>query len=384
MCGKDLVVVLAPAGVTLVLVVAGADAAVLSARNQPARSDVCGECHRDIYRMWRASAHAAAMEDPIFLEAYRETTARDGAAAGRVCLSCHSPLVEKTGDFQLEKKVTWEGVSCEVCHGLVSVDLSSAGPKLVFDVGSVKRGPIRDATSTGHDVAFSELHTTSLACAGCHEYVNPEGTPIMTTYSEWKASRAAKDGKTCQSCHMGRTNAQVVDPRILRAPEVEVNLHEVPGGHSLEQLYKALGASILEPARAGDQLEIKVRLTNKGAGHAVPTGMPGRRVILRVQVDTSSGKSLEDQRVYEKIFRGPERAVIERGSGFFVPHVRLETDTRIRADEQRVESFLFAVPAADTAYVEVKLHYEHTPTRSGEGSTRLTFLSERRSIPPRS
>ncbi len=366
------------------LVVAGAHGAALAGRAQPARSDVCGECHRDIHRMWRASAHAAAMEDPVFLEAYRETTARDGSSAGRVCLGCHSPLIEWTGDVQMDKKVTWEGVSCEVCHSLTAVDLASSRAKLVFDVGQVKRGPIRDATSTGHDVAYSELHTTALVCAGCHEYVNPEGTPIMTTYSEWKGSRAAKDGKTCQSCHMGRTKAQIVDPRILRAPEVAVNLHEVPGGHSLEQLYKAFGASILDPARVGDQLEIKVRLTNKGAGHAVPTGMPGRRVVLRVQVDTSSGKTLQDQRVYERIFRGSDGAVIERGSGFFAKQVRLDTDSRIRADEQRTESFLFPVPAADTAHVEVKLHYEYTPTAGDEGRTRLTFLSERRVVPPRS
>ena len=375
---------LAPGWIAVLLLVAGTQGAGLSAPNRPTRSDVCGECHRDIYRMWRASAHAAAMEDPVFLEAYRETTARDGTSAGRVCLACHSPLVDKTGDVQLDRKVTWEGVSCEVCHSLVGVELSSSGAKLAFDVGAVKRGPIRDATSTGHEVAYSELHTTALVCAGCHEYVNAEGTPIITTYSEWKASRAAKDGRTCQSCHMGRTRAHVVDPRILRAPGVEVNLHEVPGGHSLEQLHKALGASILDPTRSGDQLEIKIRLTNKGAGHAVPTGMPGRRVILRVQVDTSAGKSLQDQRVYEKIFRGADGALIERGSGFFARSLRLESDSRIRADEQRIESFLFTVPAADTAHVEVKLHYEHTPTGGDEGRTRLTFLSERRIVPPRS
>ena len=36
-------------------------------------SDTCGECHKAIYKMWRSSAHAKAMEDEIFLDAYRET-----------------------------------------------------------------------------------------------------------------------------------------------------------------------------------------------------------------------------------------------------------------------------------------------------------------------
>ena len=30
-------------------------------------SDTCGECHEDIYDMWRASAHARSMENSRFL-----------------------------------------------------------------------------------------------------------------------------------------------------------------------------------------------------------------------------------------------------------------------------------------------------------------------------
>ncbi len=102
---------------------------------QPSRSDVCGECHRDIYRMWHASAHAQAMEDPIFLDAYRETERRERLGSGRICLGCHAPAVEITKDYELEKKVSWEGVSCDVCHGISAVDFTERGPKLVFDWG---------------------------------------------------------------------------------------------------------------------------------------------------------------------------------------------------------------------------------------------------------
>jgi hypothetical protein len=350
-------------------------------RGQLTRSDFCGECHRDIYRMWRASAHANAMEDSIFLDAYRAAEAADGPAVTRKCLKCHAPTIDVSGDTDLREKITWEGVTCDVCHSLVSVDLSGLGPRLTLDVGPVKRGPIRDAASTAHEVAYSELHSTSLACAGCHEYVNPEGTPIITTFSEWRESAAGKNGKTCQSCHMGAVRANVVDPRVARAKAAEVNLHEMPGGHSLDQLHKALGITI-RSRREGDDLFLDVGLANKGAGHAVPTGMPGRRVILEVRGQTSQGGVFEEQRVYTKTFTDAAGSTIRTDGAYFGPSVRMVADTRIQPDERRGESFRFPVPAAATAFVTVKLHYEHAPTGGADGRTWLTFQSESRTFPP--
>lgn len=53
-------------------------------------SETCGECHKDIYEMWRASAHARSMENSNFLASYRRTTSRDPALATE-CLRCHAP-----------------------------------------------------------------------------------------------------------------------------------------------------------------------------------------------------------------------------------------------------------------------------------------------------
>lgn len=349
---------------------------------QLSRSDWCGECHRDIYRMWRSSAHANSMEDSIFLDAFRSAEAGEGSAVARKCLKCHAPTIEVTGDVALKQRLTWEGVSCEVCHSLVAVDLSGLGPRLELDVGPVKRGPIPDAESMGHEVAYSELHATSLACAGCHEYVNPEGTPIITTFSEWRESHAAKEGATCQSCHMAKTRGAVVDPRVKRIKSAEVNLHEMPGGHSLEQLHKALGLAI-DAHREGDTLVVDVGLVNKGAGHAVPTGMPGRRVILDVRCQTSQGQVAQEQRVYTKTFEDASGSTITRDGGYFTSGVQMVSDTRIRPRERRTESFRVPAPSSATAYLTVKLHYEHAPTGGGEGRTWLTFQSESRTLPPR-
>lgn len=354
-----------------------------AAHAAPKTSAECGECHKEIYRMWERSAHANAMEDPIFLDAFRMTEASEGDDVARTCLRCHAPLFEHNKDRALAQKVTWEGVNCDACHSLVSVDMSGFGPRQVLDVGEVKRGPIRDAASGAHEVAYSELHTTSLVCAGCHEFVNAEGTPLMTTYTEWLKSDAAKEGKNCQECHMGRTKADVVDPKILRVADSEINIHEVPGGHSLDQLHKALGV-LVESQRTGDSLDIEVRLTNKGAGHAVPTGMPGRRVILQVGVRLSGGATMDQSRTYEKSFLDAGGSRIRHDSRFFTKGVRLESDTRIQPDERRVETFRFPVPARSTAYVTASLHYEHAPTGGPEGMTRITFYTDKRTIRPAS
>lgn len=344
-------------------------------------SYVCGECHRDIYRAWLRSAHSLSFEEPAFLDTYRETEAREGSEVAQVCLSCHAPVAGVNGDTAMLRKVTWEGVNCDFCHSLVAVDLSGPRPRMRLDVGAVKRGPIREAASSAHEVAYSELHRRSLVCAPCHEYVNPEGTAIMTTYSEWTASRAAAEGRPCQACHMGLMRANVVDPRIERVSHAEINLHEVPGGHSLEQLHKALSVGI-EPKRAGGHLNLQVVLVNKGAGHAVPTGMPGRRVILDVDVATSEGRDFHERRVYEKTLTGAGGKPVSRDGGSFATGVRLASDTRIRADERRSERFRFPLPRGVTAFVTVKLHYEHSPRGNGRDRTWITFLSETRVVRP--
>lgn len=346
-------------------------------------SDKCGECHKAIYQTWRNSAHSRAMEDPVFLEAYRDAEALEDKQVSRSCLRCHAPLAEVNQDWGLLKKTSWEGVNCDVCHGLLEVDFSGPTPRGVLEIGDVKRGPIAEAQSAAHEVAYSKLHTTAAACAWCHEFQSPDGAPLMSTYSEWQSSSFARKGVTCQECHMARTKGNVVDPRIARAAGTEINLHEVPGGHSIDQLNKALRIA-MEPERAGDSLFVKVRLTNKGAGHAVPTGMPGRRVILEVTVRPYGRPSFSENRIFSRIFTGAGGSVITHDREYFRPGVRVASDTRIAPDEVRTESFRLAVPPDVAVQVGLRMVYEHLPMGDPETGTRLIFFTESRTLKPTS
>ena len=179
-------------------------------------SDWCGSCHRDIYRMWRDSAHAEATEDPFFFESYQSLEGKDSALQ-RICLTCHAPLAVARDDLKLNLNASREGVSCDFCHSLADVTVTDRGIKHRLDLGTTKRGTIAEADSPAHGVEYSELHKRSVICAPCHEYVSEGGIPILSTFSEWRESSAAQDGVTCQSCHMAQTQARVVDPRVDRS-----------------------------------------------------------------------------------------------------------------------------------------------------------------------
>lgn len=354
--------------------------AALAAAEPPAynTSDTCGTCHRDIHRTWAGSVHARSLENPVFLEAFRGIQIRDREKA-RVCVGCHAPMAGVTGDEGLERRVTWEGVTCDYCHSIADVTFKGTNPVARVEVGDVKRGPIRDADSMVHEVTYSELHTGSLVCAPCHEYTNGEGQAVLTTYSEWLESEAKTRGDTCQSCHMALARANVVDPRIRRTPHEQINLHEMPGARSLQQLHKALRTS-MHFERGGDSVLMEVRIRNIGAGHAVPTGMPGRRIVMRITVTTSSGQRHERERVLAKLFEDGDGNTVSRIEDYFGPGVTLKTDTRIRPDETRVESFRFPIPITETAYVSLSLHYEYEPLGPGHDHVRVNFHAEQRQL----
>jgi hypothetical protein len=178
---------------------------------------------------------------------------------------------------------------------------------------------------------------------------------------------------------MGLTRGNVVDARVLRAPAAQINVHEMPGGHSIQQLHEALHVT-LDAERQEDGLRVDVTLENRGAGHAVPTGMPGRRILLELEVRTGDGRTYTEERTYAKQFVDNLNRPIAHVADLFGDDVKLARDTRIGVDEVRSESWTFDVPANSLAWVEAKLHYEHTPRGKDEDSTFLTFFSEKRTV----
>jgi hypothetical protein len=344
----------------------------------PASAEICGRCHQAILDAWKLSAHAHAMESRLFQDALEVAETAFGSSARRTCLKCHAPVAVDTGDLSLVRKVSWEGVTCDYCHAIRDVSLAGANPKAAVEYSPVRHGPIKDAASMAHGTAYSAVHTSAAICAPCHEYRNSLGFAVLTTYSEWTNSSYGKEGKACQSCHMYRTAGDVVDPRVMQS-STPINLHQMPGAHSLEQLSKTVTAQ-LSAVREGDHVRVRVDVTNRAAGHYVPTGSPLRRLILEVKADAFGGEHFREERVYRRSVADQAGTRIEQEHLAFMSAAKVLEDTRLAPGEKRTESFAFAIPAGRQTRVTATLRYFYSPFARTESQKLVTFLSMSRLV----
>jgi hypothetical protein len=335
-------------------------------------AEMCGSCHRAIHTAWRGSAHARAMESRLFQDALEVAEGEAGASARKFCLGCHAPLAVKTGDIGLRQKVSWEGVTCDYCHSMRSVSTAGANPQAMLEFSLVKSGPLKQARLRSHGTVFSDVHTSSLVCAPCHEYSNSNGLGVLTTYSEWENSRYGKEKTWCQSCHMSQVAGRVVDPRIRPAGVTVVNSHDVPGGRSLKQLAKAIQTNV-RTNRAGGKLSVAVDVTNKGAGHYIPTGSPARQLILEVTADAYQGPDYQETRVYRRLVADSRGDVLTHEHRAFFKGSKVVSDTRLAPDEKRTENFSFAIPETVPVQVKVKFSYYYSPMARTESEQRVVF-----------
>lgn len=342
-------------------------------------AEVCGNCHRAIHDAWKTSSHAHAMDSRLFQDVLELAEADLGHSARKVCLGCHAPLAAPTGDLALLKKSSWEGVTCDYCHSITAISTSGPNAKAILTTSGTKSGPLQDAPSPAHGTVYSAIHTSSLLCSTCHEYRNASGFAVLTTYTEWKNSRYAKEGKQCQSCHMYRVAGEVVDPLIQRSADLKINLHQMPGSHSLEQLTSAVRAQ-MTAVREGDKLRVTVDVTNQKAGHYLPTGSPLRQLVLEVRADTYSGKHFTQERVYARKIADQHGAPIEREHFAFIRGSKVLSDTRLAPDEKRSETFVFPLAVRDQAQIKATFWYYYSPLARTESEKRITFLTLNRLV----
>lgn len=320
---------------------------------------VCGTCHENIYKTWKRSMHALSIADPIFDVAYMQALKEIGEEAQRKCLRCHAPMVTVNKDYDLSESVTTEGVSCDFCHTVTAVHLDNPERPFSTSPGLVKRSVLKDADSPAHEVAYSELHGKAEFCGGCHNYLAPNGTPIMGTYNEWAEGPYAAEGTPCQHCHMGLRPGRVVREDVQKS-NTKFHVHDLI--HDSEQLKTALTMELLEAETVNDQLRVTVRVANTGSGHKVPTGIPSRQIRLKVLV-SSAGRQFERERIYEKVLADEGGRILTRDVDMLLYGARIISDTRIGPREERIEHFSFALPSAGKATVSASLNYTYSPVR---------------------
>ena len=322
-------------------------------------SEVCSRCHKDIYDLWKNSMHAKSVDDPVFVADFIMVQLERGSDIKAYCLSCHAPTTSTTKDYDLQHGISSEGVTCDFCHSVSALHTSPGQVYYELDPGQMKYGPFRDASSPAHETAYSENHTKSEFCAGCHELVNKNGVAVMATYSEWKNSPYAKEGIQCQNCHMPITYNLNVVAKDVKESDHFVTAHEFRGGHSLINLQHSSKIET-EVTRHGKIAKVITRVTNSESGHKLPTGTPGRKVILNTRILDKGGNLLaEVNKVYRKVLVDDNGVIIEDNAGMILDAAQIFSDNRIAPKETRIETFEFDVPdAIDYFTVQNTLQYE--------------------------
>jgi len=258
----------------------------------------CGNCHKETHREWAGGGHARSATSPYFRRSYERLLVEhpDGSA---VCSSCHAPGLRGDDpallDLREVKGVAAKGTHCDFCHkvaGLADGAFGLTHGRHLFRLlrpkeGQLFFGPLDDV-DRGED-AYSPLYRDSRYCAACHEGT-VFGVPVYTTYTEWLASPARREGKHCQDCHMtptGRmTNTAPGRGGVERDPRTLSN-HSFWDGGQRAMLRRSLR---VETRVIGPVAE--VRVTAEGVGHRVPTGFIERRLEAEAEGLDGAGRSL--------------------------------------------------------------------------------------------
>jgi cytochrome c554/c'-like protein len=305
----------------------------------------CGQCHGELEAEWRASAHARSWSAPAYL-AMRAAAASAQRATPASCDACHAPLDKllATSDPAFQ-----DGVNCDVCHTITEVTPRRAGAGFSLHVDdNTKYGPICDTKNNYfHKVGCSPFHSRSEMCAACHTMYLPsaEGdVPVFTEYDEWNASRYEATGISCQDCHMPSESSSVAVGEKRRGGVA----HHDFGAN--DPRFRGSGLGVRASAtQKGDKLALSVSVRNENVGHEAPTGLPERRLVLRVTMVGATGEAVDRaERAYGRILVDALGAPAP-----FTTAVRVAADTRIGVDETKQESFELTAPSAGEVRVEL-------------------------------
>lgn len=288
-----------------------------------------------MYDEWEVSAHAKSASSTFY-------KASQASANDPSCDRCHAPLLaEAPKDI-----VATEGITCDVCHTLRSPQPSKDGGSWTLAIDDmVKFGPRCDLKDHYfHRMGCSPEHSKAEICGTCHWW-EPNGVPVFTEYADWKAGPEAKD-HVCQDCHMAPERARLAEGSPLRNGVPHHGWLGIAG----DLRTRALGLEVTV-SKAGDKLAVAVVVRNNNAGHAVPAGLPERRVVVRVRLVDAKRTDVASET------RALGRKLVD-ASGAEVPFwkaTKVESDTRIAVGGRWTETFTF--PGATTGTVEVDVVY---------------------------
>lgn len=192
---------------------AACNAAPLSEIDFPS-AKLCKACHPNQYEQWSRSMHAYAQHSLVFQAFNLTLQERTSGTIGTFCSRCHTPIGTALGESGSRRnvhrsRISMEGVTCVVCHRQ-SRNHGKASGRAAMTPGKLLDacmfGPFESGRSgqfKSHKSAHHPHIRSSAFCGTCHDVTSPDGVRLEEAFSEWRNSPAAKQGITCQQCHMG-------------------------------------------------------------------------------------------------------------------------------------------------------------------------------------
>jgi len=280
----------------------------------------CGTCHVAQFNDWKTSLHGQAMGPGILGQLVN--TPPEATEEHQDCLRCHAPLKEQADSLvaslaagagsrrphDAERPLHEQGLICAACHVR---DHQRYGP------------PRKDGSSPDSAVQLphngwisSAAFEDSRFCAACHQFPKDgfalNGKLLENTYEEWKASRYAREGKTCQSCHM------------------PARRHLWRGIHDQEMVKAGVTVEVTPTRIQSGVVLAMLTIRNTGTGHHFPTYVTPK-VVAEAYQESAGGQVLKDTLREYIIARQVSPDLSEEIA-----------DTRIASDEQAL--FDYRVP----------------------------------------
>lgn len=389
-------------------------------QNQFIDPEVCSGCHSELYEQWNGGMHSVALKDPVFqkvsklfLSQAENEMEKEEALS---CVRCHAPVAHLTGelpttegDYSRVSELGSKGVFCDFCHS-VKASAGIGNAPFILEPGEgednpgTKWGPYMDSESPFHKTGYSELHTTSEFCGMCHDVTHARNDlPIEKTYSEWRGGPYnTLDPNTtvhCQDCHMrqkpgipatGATERpdNPGKPCVMGPEREHFYTHYNVGGNGIvplllgdtlhftlakERLNNAASLEILasDTFAAGDIGTVKVKITNTGCGHYLPTGLTEvRELWLEIRVLDDKGNTVftsgtvdekggldKETRIFNTVLgdsKGNPTLNVAKGTYVISDH-------RIPPKGNVIERYAFLTPESKSLNVIAILHYRSAP-----------------------
>ena len=380
----------------------------------------CGSCHVANYREWRTTIHSRAWTDSYFQTDWRVEGRK------QICLECHTPLATQQryrvlgyhwGDRwdpvlavnpAFEPALRRQGVTCAACHvrhGVVYGPFAKVdAPHPVARWNNDNEACIRChvVNNRHHDVFYrlppcgtvKEIaHTrrrfrlegraiqtllpalasqSSVGTQGHRKGQQARGAPPATGNDGYGVtmSAGALAALNCVQCHMPSVNRPLVPGGKIRPSR----RHLWRGGHDPRMVRNALSISFAQLAVAPSGRErYALTITNIGAEHYIPTGVPDRHLTVELRVLGSRGHTLKSQ-----VFT-LERSVLWR------PFIIELHDTRLRPLEPRTYDIGFSIhshPRPTAVEAVVRYWFMDTSHRAHDHyRAPISYVVYRRRIP---